>query len=339
MAISTAGVDFTIPQGDAGMITDVGDRFTGIATGLEGHGITVLGTASSVSPSWTGVSASAYVDISGVIGNHFQLAAGTIRNAASTVGQWGSELDRCQQEGTLAMGQAERCLEQIQTQTTRLNAAQQAGGAAQGALTTAQANGSAARAAGPLGTVAAAVADVEATVAQAALATAKAEEQAARRALMEAEDELAHWNGRGRRAQQDAETAAGIAARILAGLTLLPPPFADPAVFSPLTETPPGSLIVHDKEGDGDKGKDDGDGDGEKKPETPIEDPNRDPKQDKKLSPGEIKKLKKGNEDPEALKGHESRADLFKDRHGNIYVKPKNGAGPGDPTGININNF
>jgi len=45
--------------------------------------------------------------------------------------------------------------------------------------------------------------------------------------------------------------------------------------------------------------------------------------------------------DPEALKGGKrtGRLDLFKDRKGNIYVKPKDGSGPGDPTGININDL
>ena len=61
----------------------------------------------------------------------------------------------------------------------------------------------------------------------------------------------------------------------------------------------------------------------------------------KKLSDGEIKKLKKAGFDPHDLKPRKqgSRYDLFKDRDGNITVKPKNGSGPGDSTGININNL
>ena len=34
-----------------------------------------------------------------------------------------------------------------------------------------------------------------------------------------------------------------------------------------------------------------------------------------------------------------ARYDLFKDQKGNIYVKPKGGGGPGDPTGLNINDY
>jgi len=57
----------------------------------------------------------------------------------------------------------------------------------------------------------------------------------------------------------------------------------------------------------------------------------------KKLSPGEIKKLKDAGHDVHDLKPN-SKFDLFKDKNGNILVKPKNGVGPGEPTGININN-
>jgi hypothetical protein len=62
---------------------------------------------------------------------------------------------------------------------------------------------------------------------------------------------------------------------------------------------------------------------------------------DKKLTPGEIKKLKEAGYDPEELKGgrRTGQWDLFKDKKGNITVKPKDGSGPGDPAGININDL
>lgn len=64
-------------------------------------------------------------------------------------------------------------------------------------------------------------------------------------------------------------------------------------------------------------------------------------KQDKKLSKGEIDKLKKGGVDPHDLKPKKegSKYDLFKNKKGDIVVKPKDGTGVGDPTGLNINNF
>jgi len=65
----------------------------------------------------------------------------------------------------------------------------------------------------------------------------------------------------------------------------------------------------------------------------------RNPAQDKRLTPGEIRKLKESDIDPEELKGGRKTGslDLFKDKDGNIYIKPKNGSGPGESTGININ--
>ncbi|MGN7784998.1 polymorphic toxin type 33 domain-containing protein [Niabella sp. 22666] len=63
--------------------------------------------------------------------------------------------------------------------------------------------------------------------------------------------------------------------------------------------------------------------------------------QDKELSDGEIQKLKDAGEDIHDLKGGKSasRKDLFKDKKGNIYVKPKGGKGPGESLNININNY
>lgn len=65
----------------------------------------------------------------------------------------------------------------------------------------------------------------------------------------------------------------------------------------------------------------------------------RNPAQDKILTPREIKDLEKAGWDVHELKGgkNASKYDLYKDRDGNIYVKPKGGRGPGDPTGINVN--
>ena len=64
----------------------------------------------------------------------------------------------------------------------------------------------------------------------------------------------------------------------------------------------------------------------------------RSPKQDKKLSKQEVDKLKKAGIDPEGLKGGRGTGgiDLYKDREGNVLIKPKDGSGPGEPTGINV---
>lgn len=63
--------------------------------------------------------------------------------------------------------------------------------------------------------------------------------------------------------------------------------------------------------------------------------------QDKKLTPGEIERLKKGGVDIHEVKGgkNASERDLYKDRSGNIYVKGKGGKGPGERTGLNLEDY
>jgi RHS repeat-associated protein len=67
----------------------------------------------------------------------------------------------------------------------------------------------------------------------------------------------------------------------------------------------------------------------------------RNPAQDKMLTEKEIKLLVKGGENIHVIKGktRTGRIDLYKDAEGNIYVKGKGGKGPGDPLGININDY
>ncbi len=67
----------------------------------------------------------------------------------------------------------------------------------------------------------------------------------------------------------------------------------------------------------------------------------RNPAQDKKLTAGEIRALKGASIDPEDLNGgrRTGSQDLYKDKKGRIYVKPKGGKGTGEPTGLNINDF
>jgi hypothetical protein len=68
---------------------------------------------------------------------------------------------------------------------------------------------------------------------------------------------------------------------------------------------------------------------------------NRNWRQDKELTEDEVERLENGGEDVHELKGSKnaSKRDLYKDKKGNIYVKPKGGRGPGSPTDLNINDF
>jgi RHS repeat-associated protein len=61
----------------------------------------------------------------------------------------------------------------------------------------------------------------------------------------------------------------------------------------------------------------------------------------KALTKKEVRKLEKKNIDVHELKGKKgaSKRDLYKDSKGNVEVRPKGGAGPGEPTGYNINDF
>ncbi|MCC3442603.1 MAG: hypothetical protein JGK30_01775 [Microcoleus sp. PH2017_40_RAT_O_B] len=67
----------------------------------------------------------------------------------------------------------------------------------------------------------------------------------------------------------------------------------------------------------------------------------RNRRQDKLLTKQEIERLKIGGVDIHEIKNEEnaSKKDLYKDRDGNIYVKPKCGMSPGEPTDLNINDF
>ncbi|MCC7001784.1 MAG: hypothetical protein IT357_06490 [Gemmatimonadaceae bacterium] len=51
--------------------------------------------------------------------------------------------------------------------------------------------------------------------------------------------------------------------------------------------------------------------------------------------------MQRAGEDVHEIKGgkNASKFDLFKDSKGNIFVKPKGGQGPGEPTGLNINDY
>lgn len=83
------------------------------------------------------------------------------------------------------------------------------------------------------------------------------------------------------------------------------------------------------------------DGDGGPKPKKGAK-AGRNPAQDKKLSPGEIKKLKEAGWDhgDKGVNGKGGGAkDLHKDKDGNVYEKPKNGNGPGEPIGVNLNDL
>lgn len=60
--------------------------------------------------------------------------------------------------------------------------------------------------------------------------------------------------------------------------------------------------------------------------------------QDKRLSNSEIRALQAAGIDPHVEKPN-SKYDLFRRPNGDIVVKPKGGRGPGEPTGLNLNDI
>lgn len=77
---------------------------------------------------------------------------------------------------------------------------------------------------------------------------------------------------------------------------------------------------------------DEGEGIPDEAEEIPCS-PDRNWRQDKKVTERE---LKGAGLDAHELKELGSRSDIYKDREGNLYEKPKGGKGPGEPLGINI---
>ncbi|MGM5631400.1 FG-GAP-like repeat-containing protein [Apibacter raozihei] len=67
--------------------------------------------------------------------------------------------------------------------------------------------------------------------------------------------------------------------------------------------------------------------------------PNRNWRQDKLLSKGEIEKLQEAGWDHSDKGKGGGKKDLYKDKEGNVYEKPKGGNGPGEWTGHNLNNL
>lgn len=72
----------------------------------------------------------------------------------------------------------------------------------------------------------------------------------------------------------------------------------------------------------------------------------RNPAQDKPLTNGDLKEIEEelgmnGEEIKAEIVGNKngSKFDLYKDKKGNIYVKPKGNIGPGEPAGYNLNNL
>jgi cell wall-associated NlpC family hydrolase len=203
--MSERDVGFRVVEGDVGAITDAGRRYETVGHGLEAIGDKIGGTQTELAGGWQGQAATTYQDTSSKVRTSLHAAARVAATTSAALRRYSTELERCQREGTISKHQAERCLEEIATQTRLLSAAESDAGAARAELS------------------AAAGQEARAARARAALADAQHREQSSRHKLSQLRHELAQWQAKGRRAEEDAHAAAHQTAGVLQAQTVTPP--------------------------------------------------------------------------------------------------------------------
>lgn len=221
--MSQADVGFRVPGGDAGSMADAARRYEMMGHGLEAIGVKVHGTQATLAGAWQGQAASAYHDTSSRVGASFHAAARVAATTSAALRRYSVELERCQREGIISKHQAERSMAEIETQTRLLSAAESEANAARAELSAAAHDGAVAPGAGLLGAAGAAAADRRAAAARAALTDAQNRERSSRQKLSRLREELAHWQAKGRRAEEDAHAAAHRTAGVLRAQTVAPP--------------------------------------------------------------------------------------------------------------------
>lgn len=233
-----ADVGFRIADGDADAVADAARRYENVGQGLEAIGAKVRGTEASLGGVWHGEAASSYRNTSSQVGTSFHAAARVAASTSAELRRYSAELERCQREGIVSKQHAERCISEIETETRLLSTAESEARAARAELSAAENDATAARGAGSLGAASAGVADQRAASARAMLADAQNREQRARQKLSQLREELAQWQARGRRAQEDAHAAAGRTAGVLRAQTVTPPVVLAAACTAPSAAVP-----------------------------------------------------------------------------------------------------
>jgi len=221
--MSRSDVGFRVTGGDAGSVVDAARRYEVVGQGLEAIGAKLRGTEAALA-GWQGEAASSYHDTSSKVATSFHTAARVAATTSAALRRYSAELERCQREGCISRQQAERCMDEIETQTRLLGAAESDAQTAQAQLADAQHDSAVARGGGLLGAAGATAADQRAASARAALTDAQNREQSARQKLGQLREELAQWTAKGRRAEEDARAAAHRTAGVLRAQTVTPPP-------------------------------------------------------------------------------------------------------------------
>lgn len=221
---------FSVAGGEPGQISQAAAWHQELADAFELHQATISGAASSVLATWDGEAARSYGQLSSVVAAHFGNAAAQSRGAATALQRYATELQRTQREGAIALVETEHWLiEQTQWQT-KLDAANRAITAAQGEIATARTTLSNPLMTGPFSPTTQSAAQAQLSVAQAALRQAQEDQRTAQRRLRDAEQQALLWQGRGRRAWDDAMTAAQQATGSVDAIEITPPPLAGWAV-------------------------------------------------------------------------------------------------------------
>jgi cell wall-associated NlpC family hydrolase len=222
--MSHAHVGFRVAGGDACAMADAARRYEIVGQGLEAIGVKVRATEAALAGRWQGEAATSYHDTSSKVDASLHAAARAAATTSAALRRYSAELERCQREGIVSRHQAERCLAEIETETRLLSAAESDAKTAQTQLTAARRDGAVARGAGgPVGNTCAAAADQRAASAQVALTDAQNRERSAREKLRQSREELAHWQAKGRRAEEEAHAAAHRTAGALRAQTVTPP--------------------------------------------------------------------------------------------------------------------
>jgi hypothetical protein len=227
-------VGFDVAGGDPDGISAAAAIHSDAADMLEMHATVVAGAASSLDSAWQGQAAGSYQQLSQVVHSRFNLAASGARTAAAGLQQWADELARCQHAGKAAMQECEHWLKQQQHWYFQLQDAQQRLTNAQAQLTavsapnpfTGAAPATPSLAANPLSSPLGSLSSAAIANAKTAVADAEHDVAVAKAKLKEATEQVLEWQAKGRRAWDDAMTAAETATGMLNGIRVTPPPLA-----------------------------------------------------------------------------------------------------------------
>ncbi len=220
--LSGAGV--AVADGDPGRLRAAACWHETVAESLDGQAALMDHTAGSVITAWQGEAASSYQALSRAVATRFRTTSDQSRSASMILRRYAHELERYQQEGRHCLAEAEHWHEQVVADRARVAHAEQSARDAQAVVSQARQKLSASITAGPAGAGVQLAATAGLADAQSKLAAAEAAVRDAQRALQDAEDQLRHWQARGRQVWVQALEAGRRASTTLESLSPPPPP-------------------------------------------------------------------------------------------------------------------